>query len=77
VTAPVETPATQQRHCVAQLFVDLEDDRARTVEGKPMKLPRVPLPFDGLGAKPGPVPRLGADNDEFRHAHSTEEATPA
>jgi CoA:oxalate CoA-transferase len=36
----------------------------------------LPLLFDGLGAKPGRVPRLGADNDEFRHTYATEEVTP-
>jgi CoA:oxalate CoA-transferase len=58
------------------LFTEIEDDRARTANGEPFKLPRLPLLFDGRGATPGPVPRLGADNDSFRLAADTTEQVP-
>lgn len=44
------------------LFSPVDDERARRDDGSTLSLPRLPLLFDGQGAKPGPVPRLGADN---------------
>jgi CoA:oxalate CoA-transferase len=57
------------------LFVEVDDDRASSSTGEPFKLPRLPLLFDGRGAKPGPVPRLGADNVKFRTAADREEVS--
>ncbi|MDX2600317.1 CoA transferase [Streptomyces caniscabiei] len=54
------------------LFAPIEDERARRADGTTLSLPRLPLLFDGQGARPGPVPRLGADNDEFRTPPSIE-----
>ncbi|WP_416966822.1 CaiB/BaiF CoA transferase family protein [Streptomyces sp. 4F14] len=54
------------------LFAPIDDERARRADGTVLSLPRLPLLFDGRGARPGPVPRLGADNDEFRAPHTTE-----
>ncbi|MET8080316.1 CoA transferase [Streptomyces sp. NPDC005303] len=54
------------------LFAPIDDERARRTDGTALSLPRLPLLFDGRGARPGPVPRLGADNDEFRTPPSTE-----
>ncbi len=47
------------------VFQPLDDPRAFHEDGSPMLLPRLPLLFDGEGAKPGPVPQLGEDNAEF------------
>ncbi|MGW7545265.1 CaiB/BaiF CoA transferase family protein [Streptomyces sp. NPDC054770] len=52
------------------LFAPIDDQRARRAGGSTLSLPRLPLLFDGHGARPGAVPRLGADNDEFRATHS-------
>ena len=41
------------------LFSPLDDTRAVTTTGERMRLPRLPLLFDGDGAVPGPVPGLG------------------
>ncbi|MEV7392795.1 CoA transferase [Streptomyces sp. NPDC091215] len=54
------------------LFAAIDDERAQRADGTRLSLPRLPLLFDGQGARPGPVPRLGSDNDEFRTPHSTE-----
>ncbi|MFI6532706.1 CaiB/BaiF CoA transferase family protein [Nonomuraea sp. NPDC050547] len=54
------------------LFAPLDDERALRADGSVLRLPRLPLLFDGQGARPGGVPRLGADNDEFRLPHPTE-----
>jgi len=47
------------------LFAELDDPRAVRADGSRMRLPRLPLLFDGRGAQPGPVPQLGQDNEEF------------
>jgi len=47
------------------LFAELDDPRAVHADGSRMRLPRLPLLFDGRGAQPGPVPQLGQDNEEF------------
>ncbi len=47
------------------LFQDLDDPRAVREDGTRLKLPRLPLLFDGEGAEPGPIPRLGEHNDEL------------
>jgi CoA:oxalate CoA-transferase len=47
------------------LFAAVDDKRARTGDGGALRLPRLPLLFDGQGAVPGPIPRLGADNATF------------
>jgi CoA:oxalate CoA-transferase len=48
------------------LFQDVDDPRAVRPDGSRLRLPRLPLLFDGGGAHPGPIPRLGEHNDEFR-----------
>ncbi|MGI3224279.1 CoA transferase [Streptomyces sp. GTA36] len=53
------------------LFAPIDDARARRADGTTLSLPRLPLLFDGQGARPGPVPRLGADNAAFRRTGST------
>ena len=45
------------------LFVPMVDEVAKNDEGVPFALPRLPLLFDGEGAAPGPVPRLGEHNE--------------
>ena len=47
------------------LFQEVDDPRATRPDGTTLRLPRLPLLFDGDGAVPGPVPRLGEHNDEF------------
>lgn len=47
------------------LFQDLDDPRAVREDGSRLKLPRLPLLFDGEGAVPGPIPRLGEHNEEL------------
>ncbi len=47
------------------LFQDLDDPRAVREDGTRLKLPRLPLLFDGEGAIPGPIPKLGEHNDEL------------
>jgi len=44
------------------LFTPMVDEVARRADGTPFALPRLPLLFDGEGAVPGPVPRLGEHN---------------
>ncbi|MEV0907992.1 CaiB/BaiF CoA transferase family protein [Streptomyces hokutonensis] len=56
------------------LFTPVDDERARRADGTALGLPRLPLLFDGHGARPGAVPRLGADNDEFHASHSAKAA---
>lgn len=41
------------------LFAPLENAAALEPDGTRLSLPRLPLLFDGVGALPGPVPRLG------------------
>lgn len=41
------------------LFAPVDDARAVKADGERMRLPRLPLLFDGDGAAPGPVPDLG------------------
>lgn len=49
-----------------ELFVPVENESAVHADGSRMRLPRLPLLFDGEGAHPGPVPALGeADLDEL------------
>lgn len=43
------------------LFQPVEDPRAIRSDGTRMKLPRLPLLFDGVGAVPGPIPPLADD----------------
>ena len=43
------------------LFQPIEDPRAIRSDGTRMKLPRLPLLFDGVGAVPGPIPPLADD----------------
>ena len=47
------------------LFVPMVDEGARRDDGTPFALTRLPLLFDGKGAAPGPVPRLGEHNIEY------------
>jgi len=54
------------------LFAVIDDERARHDDGTPLRHPRLPLLFDGRSARPGPVPRLGENNDEFRLPHPSE-----
>ncbi|MBA2950230.1 CaiB/BaiF CoA transferase family protein [Streptomyces himalayensis] len=54
------------------LYAPIDDERARRSDGSALSLPRLPLLFDGRGARPGPVPRLGSNNDEFRPHHPAE-----
>ncbi|MEV5898406.1 CoA transferase [Streptomyces sp. NPDC052127] len=54
------------------LFAPIDDERAHRADGTVLSLPRLPLLFDGQGARPGPIPRLGADNDEFRTRNCAE-----
>lgn len=42
-----------------ELFVPMLDPAAVDAEGEPLRLPRLPLLFDGKHAEPGRVPRLG------------------
>lgn len=55
------------RHCVQLqhrgLFAPMQDDQLRGPDGSMPALPRLPLLFDGVAARPGRVPRLGEDND--------------
>jgi CoA:oxalate CoA-transferase len=46
------------------LFVEVDDPLAFNAAGEALKLPRLPLLFDGKGAKPGRIPRLGANNED-------------
>ncbi len=46
------------------LFQPVDDPRATLGDGSPMRLPRLPLLFDGIGAIPGPIPALGENNDD-------------
>ncbi|MFE7419994.1 CaiB/BaiF CoA transferase family protein [Rhodococcus sp. NPDC057529] len=48
------------------LFAPIDDDRAHRADGSTLSLPRLPLLFDGAGAAPGPIPRLGEHNTELR-----------
>ncbi len=51
------------------LFAPVENTAALNDDGTRLSLPRLPLLFDGLGALPGPIPRLGeASVDEFIEA---------
>ncbi len=45
------------------LFKPLVDERLERDDGTFPSLPHLPLIIDGESAEPGPVPRLGADND--------------
>lgn len=45
------------------LFAPMVDEVAKREDGTPIALARLPLLFDGRGAAPGPVPRLGEHND--------------
>ena len=45
------------------LFTSMEDDRVARPDGTRPSLPHLPLLIDGQAARPGAVPRLGADND--------------
>lgn len=48
------------------LFQPVDDPRAVREDGTIMRLPRLPLLFDGVGAVPGPIPALGENNgDDF------------
>jgi crotonobetainyl-CoA:carnitine CoA-transferase CaiB-like acyl-CoA transferase len=47
------------------LFQPVDDPRATNPDGTVLKLPRLPLLFDGDGAAPGSIPVLGAHNDEI------------
>lgn len=44
------------------LFAPMVDEPAVREDGSRLALPRLPLLFDGRGAAPGPVPRLGEHN---------------
>lgn len=46
------------------LFQPVDDPRAVQEDGTRMRLPRLPLLFDGVGAIPGPIPALGENNDD-------------
>lgn len=46
------------------LFHPMVDPAARREDGTALALPRLPLLFDGRGAEPGPVPRLGAHTSD-------------
>lgn len=48
------------------LFTPMEDDRLERSDGTYPQLPHLPLLFDGQAARPGLVPRLGADNESIR-----------
>ncbi|MGU3432644.1 CaiB/BaiF CoA transferase family protein [Actinomycetes bacterium M1A6_2h] len=48
------------------LFAPIDDERAHRPDGSVLSLPRLPLLFDGAGANPGPIPRLGEHNSQFR-----------
>ncbi|ALV39921.1 hypothetical protein AU252_01050 [Pseudarthrobacter sulfonivorans] len=45
------------------LFTPVQDERLKRADGTYLRLPRLPLLFDGDGAELGSVPRLGGDND--------------
>lgn len=45
------------------LFVELDDPRTLREDGSSRRLPRLPLLFDGSGAKPGAIPDLGEHTD--------------
>ena len=45
-----------------ELFVPMADPGAVREDGSPLSLPRLPLLFDGVHARPGRVPRLGEHN---------------
>lgn len=47
------------------LFQPLDDPRAVQPDGSVLHLPRLPLLFDGEAPVPGPIPALGADNDDL------------
>ncbi|MGX5682807.1 CaiB/BaiF CoA transferase family protein [Schumannella luteola] len=50
----------RDEHLAARgLFAPLENAAALNPDGSRLSLPRLPLLFDGVGALPGPVPRLG------------------
>lgn len=53
------------------LFTPMEDERLVRPDGTYPSLPHLPLLIDGQAARPGLVPRLGADNDNVL----TQEAT--
>lgn len=55
------------------LFTPMEDDRLKRPDGTHPSLPHLPLLIDGQAARPGLVPRLGADNEIVR---PKEAATP-
>lgn len=46
------------------LFQPVDDPRAVNADGSRLRLPRLPLLFDGVGAEPGPIPPLGGNNDD-------------
>ncbi|GAA1316209.1 CaiB/BaiF CoA transferase family protein [Leucobacter albus] len=46
-----------------ELFVPMADSIAVDAAGEPLRLPRLPLLFDGERAHPGPVPKLGEHTD--------------
>jgi CoA:oxalate CoA-transferase len=49
------------------LFQPVDDPRAVNPDGSVLRLPRLPLLFDGVGAVPGPIPALGENtHDDFR-----------
>lgn len=56
-------------------------NRATRPDGTTLALPRLPLLFDGVGAAPGPIPRLGEHNNELpTHTSDTNippDTTPA
>lgn len=57
------------RHCEQLrhrgLFAELDDERAVSDNGEPLRLARTPLLFDGEGATPGRVPALGQHTQEI------------
>jgi crotonobetainyl-CoA:carnitine CoA-transferase CaiB-like acyl-CoA transferase len=61
--AGVVQTVKEVRHCAhlrhRGLFADLDDQRTVHMSGARRRLPRLPLLFDGRGARPGPVPELG------------------
>ena len=56
---------------VRGLFVPVEHPEAVNADGSSISLPRLPLLFDGVGAVPGPIPKLGETTvDELVNARS-------
>lgn len=54
------------------LFQPIDDPRATRSDGSTLRLPRLPLLFDGVGAVPGPIPALGENNnDDFTREDPT------